>query len=180
MDKYNLFTELIDTIPIGHRIGLKTDTTFIGDLLFEEYIEPIIVVKKEKKKKKYDISNAELYIYHIDETKEFIHDIKKIVDDDQFKFVKKVVEDDHFSFNTFSNNNTLSKQVDNTPKKEENNNNYDIKKDSYDIKKKLNIKKKEINTKNVDDNLSDMDIINDIINKIIEKIEIKQIVEKYR
>lgn len=82
MENYKEYSDNIDTIPIGHRVGIKTKTSFINDLFFEEYVEPIIVVKKDKKNKKYDISNASLYIYHIDETKEFINNVKKMVDDD--------------------------------------------------------------------------------------------------
>lgn len=82
MDKYKELNENIDTVPIGHRIGLKTGDHFISDLFFEEYVDPVIVVKKNKKKKKYDISNAIIYIYHIDETKEFIYSVKKFVEGD--------------------------------------------------------------------------------------------------
>ena len=124
MNKYKEITENIDTIPIGHRIGLKTGDHFIPDLFFEEYIEPIIVVKKNKKKKKYDISNAIIYIYYIDETKEFIYEVKKFVEGDSII----------------------------------------------------------INKKNIDDNIPPDDdiIIKDIINEIIKKIEILEIVNRYK
>ena len=72
---YLEYSEPYDTISNGHRIAIKTEISIIKDLFFVEYIEPILVVKRNKRKKKYDISNAEILIYKIDETQEFIHNI---------------------------------------------------------------------------------------------------------
>ena len=79
MENYNLITEDIDIINNGRRLGIKTDKKFIPNLFFVEYIEPILVVIVNKKKKKYDISNCDLYIYKIDETKTFIEGVSNYI-----------------------------------------------------------------------------------------------------
>ena len=51
-----------ETISIGHRIAIKTSAKIIKNLFFQEYIEPILVVKNNRKIKKYDIKTSLLII----------------------------------------------------------------------------------------------------------------------
>ena len=150
---YINISENIDTISIGHRVAIKTSTNIIYDLFFEEYIEPIIVVKRNRRIKKYDISNSELFIFKKDETKEFIMGIKDNIDN--------INLNDKLNINNKSVNDT----------------------ETININYKKCVTPEKIDKKNIDkvNNIkSDIRIVREIINSILEKIEIMEIIKRFK
>ena len=165
---YLEYSEPYDTISNGHRIAIKTEISIIKDLFFVEYIEPILVVKRNKRKKKYDISNAEILIYKIDETKEFIHNIKN--------YLEKNNIDSMVNKESIINKESIANEKESMENDNSINNEVENMENEDSIKENMENEEDSINNEveNIEEN-----IINELLNNIIKKIEIQELVAKF-